>query len=154
MNPTDRWDRKYLDLAKFVSGWSKDPSTKVGAVLVNYDIGQEFIGYNGFPRGVEDLPERYEDRELKYKLVVHAEVNAILKAGNLARGSSLYVYPSFSFPPICNECAKVAIQAGISEIVGFKPDLNDPRVQRWLNSISVSKTMFEEAGIPWRELEI
>ena len=152
MIATDKWDRKYLDLAKFVSGWSKDPSTKVGAVLVNYNIGQEFVGYNGFPRGVEDLPERYEDRELKYKLVVHAEVNAILKAGNLARGSSLYVYPSFSFPPICNECAKVAIQAGIKEIVGFEPNLNDPRVQRWLNSISVSKTMFEEAGIPWRKL--
>jgi dCMP deaminase len=153
MTPTEKWDRKYLGLAKYVANaWSKDPSTKVGAVLVNYEVGQEFIGYNGFPRGVDDTPERYADRELKYKLVVHAEVNAILKAGSLARGGTLYVYPSFSFPPICNECAKFAIQSGIKEIVGFEPDLTDPRVQRWLASISVSKLMFEEAGIPWRSL--
>jgi dCMP deaminase len=150
---TERWDRKYLGLAKYVAtNWSHDPSTKVGAVLVNWEQHQEFLGYNGFPRGVVDSPERYEDRELKYKLVVHAEVNAIQKAGLLARGATLYVYPSFSFPPICNECAKLAIQSGIKEIVGFEPDLNDPRVQRWLNSISISKTMFEEAGIPWRSL--
>lgn len=154
MKPTEKWDRKYLKLAQHVAeNWSKDPSTKVGAVLVNYDINQEFIGYNGFPHGVEDQPERYADRETKYKLVVHAEVNAILKAGHWARGASLYVYPSFSLPPICNECAKVAIQAGISEVVGYAPNLDDPRVQRWLNSISISKTMFEEAGITWRTLD-
>jgi dCMP deaminase len=153
MKPTEKWDRKYLGLAKYVANeWSKDPSTKVGAVLVNYDYRQEFIGYNGFPVGVRDTLERYADRELKYKLVVHAEVNAIHKAGHLARGATIYVYPSFSLPPICNECAKLAIQSGIKEVVGFEPDLNDPRVQRWINSISISKEMFEEAGITWRTL--
>ncbi len=153
MNLTEKWDRKYLGLAKYVAeSWSKDPSTKVGAVLVNYEVGQEFIGYNGFPTGVGDDLERYANRELKYQMVVHAEVNAISKAGLLARGSTLYVYPSFSFPPTCNECAKLAIQRGIKEVVGFEPDMNDPRVQRWWNSISISKTMFEEAGITWRSL--
>jgi dCMP deaminase len=154
MKPTEKWDRKYLGLAKYVANeWSKDPSTKVGAVLVNYDYRQEFIGYNGFPVGVRDTLERYADRELKYKLVVHAEVNAIHKAGHLSRGATLYVYPAFSLPPICNECAKLAIQSGIKEVVGFEPDLNDhPRVQRWINSISISKEMFEEAGITWRTL--
>jgi dCMP deaminase len=154
MKPTEKWDRKYLGLAKYVANeWSKDPSTKVGAVLVNYDYRQEFIGYNGFPIGVADTEERYSNRELKYQMVVHAEVNAIHKAGHLARGATIYVYPSFSLPPICNECAKLAIQSGIKEVVGFEPDMNDPRVLRWINSISISKTMFEEAGITWRTLK-
>jgi dCMP deaminase len=155
MQPTEKWDRKYLGLAKYIANeWSKDPSTKVGAVLVNYDLRQEFIGYNGFPEGVEDTEERYNNRELKYSMVVHAEVNAISKAGRFfSRGATLYVYPAFSLPPICNECAKFAIQNHIKEVVGFEPDLNDPRVQRWMNSISISKTMFEEAGITWRTLK-
>lgn len=154
MQASEKWDRKYLQLAKYVAeNWSKDPSTKVGAVLVNYNLGQEFIGYNGFPHGVQDTQERYADRETKYKLVVHAEVNAIIKAGDKARGSTLYVYPSFSSPPICNECAKIAIQSGIKEAVSYGPDLDDPRVLRWMNSITVSKTMFEEAGITWRTLK-
>jgi dCMP deaminase len=150
---SERWDRKYLELAKHVSMWSHDPSTKVGAIVVNWDYQQEFLGYNGFPKGVLDTSERYADRELKYKMVVHAEVNAILKAGHLAKGATLYVYPSFSLPPICNECAKVAIQAGIKEVVGYNPDLNDERVKRWLQSIEISQTMFKEAGITWRSLD-
>ena len=154
MKVSESWDRKYLELAKYIAtNWSKDPSTKVGAILVNYDVGREFIGYNGFPSGVEDNEERLNNRELKYKLVTHAEVNAILKAGPLAKGATMYVYPNFSFPPICNECAKIAIQAGIKEIVGYIPDPNDPRVKRWEESISISKMMFEEAGITWRKLE-
>jgi dCMP deaminase len=150
---SERWDIKYLNLAKHVSTWSHDPSTKVGAVVVNWDYQQEFIGYNGFPKGVLDTLKRYSDRETKYKMVVHAEVNAILKAGHLAKGSTLYVYPAFALPPVCNECAKVAIQAGIKEVVGYNPDLNDERVKRWFQSIEISRTMFEEAGITWRSLD-
>jgi dCMP deaminase len=147
------WDRRYLELAKYVAlNWSKDPSTKVGAIVVNHEFRQEFIGYNGFPIGVKDTPERYNDRETKYKLVVHAEANAIRKAGHLAKGATIYIWPSFSLPPVCNECAKLVIQAGINEIVGYAPDMSDPRVQRWLESISISKMMCEEAGITWRTL--
>lgn len=154
MKISEKWDRRYLELAKYVAeSWSYDPSTKVGAILVNYQFYKEFIGYNGFPRGVLDLPERYNDRELKYKMVTHAEINALIKAGDYARGGTLYVYPSFSMPPICQDCAKVAIQSGIKEIVGYKANPNDPRVKRWEESISVSRTMFEEAGIPWRSLD-
>lgn len=120
---------------------------------MNHDYHQEFIGYNGFPMGVKDLPERWNDRETKYKLVVHAEANAIRKAGWMAKGATLYVWPSFSLPPVCNECAKLVIQAGIKEIVGYEPDLNDPRVQRWMESISISKMMCEEAGVVWRTLK-
>lgn len=150
---SDKWDRKYLELAKHVANnWSKDPSTKVGAIVVNYDFHQEFIGYNGFPRGVDDTEERYANRELKYKMVVHAEVNAISKAGHLARGATLYVYPSFSLPPICSDCCKVAIQQGIKEVVGYIADPDDPRVKRWEESIALSRVMLGEAGITWRGL--
>jgi dCMP deaminase len=150
MNHSEKWDRKYLELARYIAeNWSKDPSTKVGAVLVNWQANQEFIGYNGFPRGVIDSLERLENREVKYELIVHAEVNAILKAGTMSRGSTLYVWPSFDNPPICSNCAKIVIQAGVKEVVGYAENLNDPRVVRWAKSIVQSRTMFIEAGVDW-----
>ena len=152
---SERWDRFYLGLAKFWSTKSKDPSTKVGAVLVNWDHQQEFCGYNGFAKGVLDLPERLELRDLKYKYIVHAEVNAITKAlrCNMAKGSTLYVYPAFMLPPICHDCAKFAVQAGIKEVVGYNPDYSNARWKRWEESIGISQTMFTEAGITWRGLD-
>ena len=153
MNKSTKWDRKYLSLAKYIAEtWSKDPSTKVGAVVVNWQASQEFIGYNGFPKGVDDFDFRYNNRETKYKYVVHDEVNALLKAGQLARGATLYVYPSFSSPPVCNECAKLVIQSGIVEVVGYPPDLKNPRVARWAESIAITREMFTEAGVTWREV--
>lgn len=140
------WDRYFLEMAKSVSKASKDPSSKIGAVLVN-DLKQVVgVGYNGFARGIADTDERLNNRELKYKLVVHAEVNAILQAGSRARGTTIYVYPSFSLPPICHDCCKTAIQAGIIGIVGYEPDESDPRVQRWKDSIAVSAEMWKEVG--------
>ena len=154
MNCNEKWDRRYLELAKYVANnWSRDPSTKVGAVLVNYENNREFIGYNGFPIGVDDNPDRYTDRDLKLKLVVHAEVNVILKAGHLAKGATLYVYPSFSLPPICDSCAKLAIQSGIKEVVGYISNPDDPRAKRWADSIAYSVMMFKESGVTWRGLE-
>ena len=144
-----KWDRFYLDIAKRYSLQSKDPSTKVGSVLVldNRVVG---MGYNGFPPGVKDTRERLYDRELKYKLVVHSEVNSVITAGERAKGSTLYVYPSFALPPICNECCKVIITAGVKEIVGYIGDDNDPRIARWKDSIAISKLMCDEAGIIYR----
>ena len=159
---SEKWDRFYLNLAEFVATrLSKDPSTKVGAVLVNYEHNREFLGYNGFPRGVKDDPERYNNRELKYKMVVHAEVNAILKAGDYARDSTLYVFPTFVIPPICCDCCKIAIQAGVKEIVGYEAnDTDKERTNRkrsdgssWADSIAVSKQMCDEAGIKYRTVE-
>lgn len=148
-----KWDVRYMELAKYVSSWSKDPSTKVGAVLVNHEQHLEFVGFNGFARGVDDTEARLNDRETKYQFVVHAEVNAILKAGRAARGASLYVWPSFAIPNICNECAKVAVQAGIKELIGYLPDPTNPRAARWGQSISIAKMMFDEAGIVYRVAE-
>ncbi len=141
----EKWDRRFLELAKLISIWSKDPSTQVGAVLVK-DRKVVGMGYNGLPKGVEDTDERLNNRELKYKMIVHAEVNAILQAGEKTNGATLYVYPSFAFPPICNDCCKLAINAGVDGIVGYEPDPEDPRVVRWKDSIKVSEEMWTETG--------
>lgn len=109
---TEKWDLRFLSVAKEVAGWSKDPSTKVGAVLVD-DLRRIIsTGYNGFPRGVEDLEHRYSHRPTKYSLVVHAEANALLNAVVLPRDATLYctLHP-------CEECSKLIVQAGVRRIV-------------------------------------
>ena len=140
-----KWGDRYLNLAKEVSTWSRDPSTKVGAVVVG-DHGQLLSqGYNGFPRGVGDSAARYKNRDVKYKLVVHAEMNAIYNAGLNGislDGATLYVYGC----PICNECAKGIIQVGIKKVVSLRPkDLKS--LDRWTQSIKDAKTMFAEAEV-------
>lgn len=152
-NSSEKWDRRFIELAKHISQYSKDPSTKVGAVIVGPNNLVVGLGYNGFPRGVEDSEERLNDREQKYAMVVHAEANAILMAGDRSKGSTLYVYPSFVLPPICNECCKLVIQSGIREVVGYEPDPNEERAKRWAKSIMVSQTMCKEAGVSWRGIK-
>lgn len=142
----ERWDRRYLELAKLVSTWSKDPSTKVGAVLVrdNKVVG---TGYNGFPRHVNDYQERYDDRDTKYKFVVHAELNAILQAGDKADGATLYVYPGFDPPYVCSGCAKAVIQSGVSTIVSYRSTIDEDRRIRWKDELYAANQMIQEAMI-------
>lgn len=141
------WDRYFLNIAKEVSTASKDPSSKLGAVVVD-EMGRVVgTGYNGFPRGVQDTEERYNDRELKYELVVHAEVNAIITAGDRARGSTLYVYPGWGRPCMCTGCCKVAIQSGIKRVVGLLRPVDEERFKRWEASLKLAQMMCDEAGI-------
>ncbi len=136
----EKWDLRFMELAKHYAGWSKDPSTQIGAVVVdslNRQLGQ---GYNGFPRGVNDDPERYANREEKYPLVVHAELNAILNCTLSPRGATLYVYP---LPP-CPECTKAIIQSGIKRVV-ISSDCDRPE---WMQAFRRhSKVMLDEAGV-------
>ena len=148
-----KWDRRFLRLAAEVASWSKDPSTQVGAVIVN-DLRQVVgMGYNGFARGVNDDSARYNDRPLKYRMIVHAEQNAIIQAGHAARDGTLYVYPSFGHPNICHECAKLAIQAGIKIVVGYHADPDHPRAADWYDSLYLAGQMFDEAGVYWYSVE-
>jgi dCMP deaminase len=137
----NEWDRYFMGLAQHVCSKSKDPSTKVGAVVVRPDLTVAAMGYNGFPRGVLDLPERYTDRPTKYSMVVHAEANAIVSAKSDLTNCKIYCT---MFP--CQECAKLIIQAGITEVIG--PPAMD--CQRWEESMKVSTTMFREAGVRFR----
>ena len=110
-----KWDIRFLELARHISSWSKDPSRKIGAVAIK-DRQVLATGYNGFPAGVIDDEERYNDREVKYELVVHAEMNCIFNAGKNGmslKGSTMYVYGL----PVCHECAKGIIQTGVERVV-------------------------------------
>lgn len=139
----NKWTRRYLDIAKEVATWSKDPSKKIGAIAVG-DKGQILSqGYNGFPRGVKDTSARYDIREDKYKYVVHGEMNAIYNACNSGvslNGATLYV----TGLPVCSECAKGIIQVGIKKVIMEYPkDIPD----FWRDSMLLTKQMFQEAGV-------
>jgi len=139
----NKWTRRYLDIAKEISTWSKDPSKQIGAVAVG-DKGQILSqGYNGFPRGVKDTDNRYNVREEKYKYVVHGEMNCIYNACNSGvslNGATLYV----TGLPVCSECAKGIIQVGISKVVMEYPkDIPD----NWKESMILTQQMFDEAGV-------
>ena len=135
----DKWDHRFLELAKHISTWSKDPSTKVGAVITSTDSRRVVsTGFNGFPQGVEDQVERLENREIKYEMVAHAELNALLFAGDRAQGGTLYVYP---LPP-CARCAVTIIQAGIKRVVSPTTDR-----AKWGESTKIAETMFSESGV-------
>ena len=138
------WDQRYLELAEFISGWSKDPSRKIGAVAIGKNGQVLSQGYNGFPRKVDDSPERYEVRDTKYKLVVHAEMNVIYNAsfsGVSLEGSTLYVYGL----PVCGECSKGVVQVGIKRVVMPKQEIPDD----WWDSWALSKNVFFESGVEW-----
>jgi dCMP deaminase len=149
----DKWDRRYLDVAALVSSWSKDPSTKVGAVVVDHLGHIVGTGYNGFPVRVADTDERLNDRPTKYAMVVHAELNAILQAGERARGATIYVYPAFGKPPLCSGCAKAVIQSGIRRAVGYEPEPGNEAAERWAPELAIAAEMCGEAGVRMDMLE-
>lgn len=133
----DKWHQRLLALAEHVSAWSKDPSTKVGAVLVSPDRSTITPGYNGLPRGIADDPTLLADREYKLARTVHAEINAILNIPVRPVGYTLYVWP---MPP-CSNCAAAIIQSGIVEVWAPKPG------DRWRDSCVAGMEMLTEAGV-------
>jgi dCMP deaminase len=137
-------DLRYMKLAKEVSTWSKDPSTKIGVVVIGTKGQVLSQGFNGFPRGIEDSDERLNNREVKYEYVVHGEMNAIFNAtynGVSLDGATMYVYNL----PICSECAKGIIQVGIKRVVVLEADRGVR--MRWIDSSKLSTDMFKESGV-------
>jgi dCMP deaminase len=132
------WNQRFLSLAEHIAQWSKDPSTQVGAVIVDPSRRIISTGYNGLPQGVDDTDYRLHTREIKYEMIVHGEINAILFAKQDLLGSTLYTWP---FMP-CSRCASIVIQSGIKTVVA---PLNDS--PRWKDSFQLSQTMFAEAGV-------
>lgn len=136
----DKWDARFLKIAKEASEWSKDPSTKCGCVIVRPDKSIVSTGYNGFPRGCEDKEDLLNNREKKYRRIIHAEMNAILQAKTDLTGCTLYVWPFMT----CERCAVHVIQAGITRVVA--PAVNN---ERWNDSIALSEELYKECGVDY-----
>lgn len=134
---TTKWDKRFLELAKLVGSWSKDPSTQVGAVIVDENNRIVSLGYNGFPRRVEDN-DRLLDREEKYDIIVHAEVNALMFANKSVERCTLYTWP---FQP-CSRCAGLIIQSGIKRVVSVVQ-----HDKRWEKNFKIARQLFDESGI-------
>ena len=133
-----KWDNRFIELAKLVGSWSKDPSTQVGAVIVDCNNRIISIGFNGFPKGVKDSEERLCNREVKYDIIVHAEANALMFANRSVEGCTLYTWP---FQP-CSKCAALIIQSGIKRVVSVVRDDN-----RWKKNFDIARQLFKESGI-------
>ena len=134
-----KWDNRFVELAIHVSGWSKDPSRKVGAVIADSSNRIVSIGFNGFPAGVSDFPERYENRDLKLLLVKHAEDNAIF----FARGRDLSDCTLYSTLFPCSQCAGSIVRAGIDRIVvpEYAPD------DKFAESFAAANLIFQRGDI-------
>ena len=133
-----KWDQRFLDLAEFISHWSKDPSTKCGAVITDSDHRVISVGYNGLPKGIKDTDERINDRETKYKIIVHCERNAILFAKRDLTGCTLYTFPFMS----CSNCAQLVIQSGINRCAA--PEVPRDKRDRWADDMALSTSLFKE----------
>lgn len=147
----DKWDLRFLELAKLISTWSKDPSTKCGAVIVNTDKQIIATGYNGFPAAIEDSEELLNNREEKYKRVIHAELNALLQVRDRKElaYSALYIWPDCC----CARCAVHVIQSGV-QYINF-PIFNGKHLmqERWEEDIKLATSLFDEAGIFYEGIE-
>ena len=135
----EKWDERFLGMSQLVSTWSKDPSTKVGAVITDGNKKIVSLGYNGLPQWVKDNEEILSNREEKYKYIIHAEVNAILQANkNDFFAGTIYTYPFLT----CPQCAAMIIQAGIMRVVSY--ECVD---ERWITRIEDSKKLLDMAEI-------
>lgn len=135
-----KWDLRFLELAELISKWSKDPSTKVGAVIVGIDREIRSTGFNGFPRGVKD-DDRYHDRHAKYPIICHAEENAIMHAARIGVSVKDCVIYTTMVP--CPRCARGIIQAGLDKVVVPAVEIPD----RWVKECSIAIDLLKEGEV-------
>lgn len=136
-----KWQARFLALTKEIASWSKDSGTKVGAVIVRPDRTICSVGFNGFPRGIEDSPSAIANRDTKLLRTIHAELNAILSAKEPLNGYSIFVWP---FQP-CSQCAAAIIQSGIKDV--YCPFTDHLSNDRWSESFKNALQMLDEANV-------
>lgn len=143
---SDKWDFRFLRLAKEVATWSKDRSTQVGAVIVGEDKTPGPYGFNGFPRAIDDDIEDRHSRPMKYKWTEHAERNAIYNAARIGmslKGCTIYV----THLP-CADCTRAIVQVGIRRVVVDADSLeNADFASRWSDDDKITKDMLDEARV-------
>lgn len=142
------WKIYFLEMTELIAKKSKDPSTKCGAVIVGQDNTIKGCGYNGFPRGIEYSNEKLQ-RPAKYKLICHAELNAILNCGRNGvplLGTTIYI----NAPP-CSDCAKAIIQSGIEKVITKKQHVFSNR-EDWQESFNLAQQMLDEAGVTYEAI--
>jgi len=132
----NKWNLRYFALALEVATWSKDPNKQVGAVCVSPDKRSIVVGYNGFPTGIVDSPNLLENKELKNRLMVHAEANCIVNGDTSLRGWSMHVTKA-----PCTDCAKLIINARIARVVCPHPGGS------WKTDQALALSLFKQAGI-------
>jgi len=139
MNKQEKWDNRFLRLCNNIAEWSEDASMQVGCIIVGASNEIRTTGYNGFPRGIENKPERHKRPE-KYMWFEHAERNAIYNAARMGISlNNTTAYVSW-FP--CTDCARALVQSGIKRIVCKEPDWNFDRFD-----FKTSRQIFIEAGV-------
>ncbi len=149
------WDEYFMGIALLSAKRSKDPSTQVGACIVDEDNKVVSIGYNGMPRRVDEDKltwEKGDDLNNKYLYVCHAEFNAILniRNGSSLKGCTIYVT---LFP--CNECAKAIIQTGVKRIVYLSDKYGDTVGTRASKKLlTLAGVNFEEYKGRYKEVEL
>jgi len=138
----NKWDIRFLQMAAFVATWSKDPAKSVGAVIVDTNNRIIGVGYNGFPRDIAD-DDRLNDKELKRRMVIHAEENAILNSTGNTANCLIYI----THPP-CLHCAGMLKQSGIFKAVfeepakDFKARSNLEETTKYLDELEIAYSMF------------
>jgi dCMP deaminase len=151
----NKWDDRFLALARHISGWSKDPSTKVGAVIVRPNKSVASLGFNGFPQKMSDhlrddagvLYSAYDNREEKYSRIIHGEINAITFATERLVGYTLYTYP---FMP-CDRCFVQVAQTGITRVVA--PRATEEQLTRWGPAFERVRKYAKEMNIELEEVD-
>lgn len=146
MSPID-WDTLFMNMVYLVAEKSKDRFTHIGAVIVGPDHEVRSVGYNSFPRNIDDSVSARQERPEKYAWFAHAETNAVANAalaGIGVKGCCMYTN---GVP--CDNCANIVLNAGIVEVVvDLVWDVNN--YNQWLDSANRTKIKFAEAGIVLR----
>ena len=143
-----KWDRKFLQLALTIAGWSKDPSTQVGCVVVGPDREIRSTGYNGLPRGCNDDAPGVNERPYKYFVYEHAERNSLANAARMGtpmQGCTLYVTSTPSKFGCCHDCCRMIIQCGIQRVV--QEPMGGEAMVRWSESMTIGADLLNQAGV-------
>ena len=138
-----KWEERFMSMARLVATWSRDPSSKVGAVIVDRRKRIVSVGFNGFPAGVDDT---ILDRNQRLRRTVHAEANCILFAQRDLAGCTI-----FTTHPPCSQCAALIVQSGISRVVSPIP--TQDFALRWKDHCDEALAMFVEAGVQVMQFE-